>query len=149
MIDPDELFNDTFHPPLSAILGYFSFWCNNLDPTALHCIPLLQYLIIECKNSTFNMFSELRQVEWNKESAKQSEKCKYGSCSGASKCTAQLAIDGNLDTRSITEYRETNSWWECELKDWYKVKRVELYLSSYAYGKGAYRHLQVNIHLTL
>ena len=89
------------------------------------------------------------QVEWDKATAKQSEKCKWGSCRGASKCTAQLAVDGDLNTLSLTEYRATDAWWQCDMKHEYMVKKVELYLSSYAYRQGAYKHLQVNIHLTL
>ena len=92
---------------------------------------------------------EGRLVQWKKTTAEQSEKCKWGSCRGASKCTAQLAVDGRRSTHSVTEYNGKDSWWQCEMKDRYLVKKIKLYLSDYAYNMGAYRHLKVKIYLTL
>ena len=44
--------------------------------------------------------------------ARQSSKLNKYNCEGVDKYTAGVAIDGNLNTGSVTEYSEGDIWWK-------------------------------------
>ena len=62
---------------------------------------------------------------------RQSEKLNEYNCEGADKCTAGVAIDGNLNTGSVLEYSEGGTWWKADTVEPLQVKKVELYLNVY------------------
>ena len=63
--------------------------------------------------------------------ARQSEKLDEYSCEGVDKCTAGVAIDGSLNTGSVTEYSEGDARWKGNMVEPLQVKKVEFYLNVY------------------
>ena len=62
---------------------------------------------------------------------RQSSKLNEYNCEGADKCTAGVAIDGDFNTGSVTEYREGDAWWKGNMVESLQVKKVEFYLNVY------------------
>ena len=55
-----------------------------------------------------------------------------------SKTNPTKAIDGNMNTNSVTT-DENNDWWEAELTKPAYMSTVHLYLPQYPYNQGYYR----------
>ena len=79
----------------------------------------------------------------------QSGKYNLYACHGSGKCTADLAIDNNKLTASVTsEGGEKPKEWTAELSTYVKIDQINVYIPEWALRNGKYKKFQVDTKLS-